>query len=144
MCFVPYLPDSRWREIDFQIGITHHGADLSKHGPGIKSILVGEQVGGGDEILGCSNQRFTISRSDEIVLDLNTKKSQSSILYFFVSRPNTIHLPPLVRSLRPLLLEFEVNAYSFHHHRNRHCRESTHIRWIGRFAKAWPSQNAPW
>ncbi|KAH3683385.1 hypothetical protein WICPIJ_005643 [Wickerhamomyces pijperi] len=60
----------RWRrQIELQVGITHHGKQLCERGSVEERILMRDQVGPRDEILRGGNDRLTGFRSQQVVLN---------------------------------------------------------------------------
>src|SRR3954451_6148455 len=74
-----YLENNRRRNVDFRICIEHHGHNLYKLRTIIEAILFRQNICSGNKILSCSDQKLSISWSDEIIFHLQSKQQCISI-----------------------------------------------------------------
>ena len=64
--------DDRWmREVDLEISVVEVGADLGEFGAIVEGVSSSEEVATGDEILSRGDDRLSVSRRDEILLDVH-------------------------------------------------------------------------
>ncbi|KAI3491320.1 hypothetical protein L1887_44355 [Cichorium endivia] len=88
------LHDGGWWNVDVQIGVGKVAADLGELCSVEEAIALGDEVGGGDEILNGGDDGFTVSRRDEVVLDthedwwLPSWLLQSEETCMFISSPS--------------------------------------------------------
>lgn len=63
--------DGRRRNVDLQVGIVHVGTNLNELLTIVEGVSTSEKEASGDEILSRSNNGFSVTRSDQIALDVH-------------------------------------------------------------------------
>lgn len=65
------LEDRRGRDVDVEVRVGEVGADLGELGPGEEAVFLGEEEGGGDEVLDGGDDGFAVAWGDEVELDVH-------------------------------------------------------------------------